>query len=99
MNKKLQRLRALFSEIRDVLVAEGESNWINGIDLIIRKIDSQDGDCAEKIKKVSETFESMYAGNGSFSDFMIWRDDFQERKKSNQYFEGLIDEVWSIFHP
>jgi len=39
----------------------------------------------------------MNAGNGSFSDFHIWREDFDERLKANTELSKITDAIWREF--
>jgi len=34
---------------------------------------------------------------GSFSDYCIWKEDFEERVRANQELYGLTDKLWRIF--
>ena len=39
----------------------------------------------------------MHGGMGSFSDYCIWKEDFEERVRANQELYGLTDKLWRIF--
>jgi hypothetical protein len=63
----LRRLKA-------ILISEGESNWVRGLQATIQAGESiQDSNMA--MKEMSSIYRSMHGGAGSFSDYFIWRDD------------------------
>jgi hypothetical protein len=39
----------------------------------------------------------MNAGNGSFSDFYIWRNEFTERIEANNEVTSLTESIWREF--
>ena len=39
----------------------------------------------------------MHGGARSFSDYFIWRDDFEQRKEANKAFEALSSRLWELF--
>jgi hypothetical protein len=97
---RAQRLLELFQRLRNVLVAEQEKNWSRGIDLIVDALmppfsDDEEVDAA--IRYAHQTFRSMLAGAGSFSDFFIWREDFDERVEANASFDRLKEDIFSTF--
>lgn len=89
----------VFSEIKRCLARENEENWIRGIDSILSRLDQPFEDPEEIrviIRDISMSFRNMRGGSGSFSDFMIWRDDFDERSVLNREFNALIDRAWTL---
>ena len=38
----------------------------------------------------------MNSGNGSFSDFFIWREDFNERVEANKVLKNLRNDITSL---
>jgi len=99
-NVKVQKLLALFKSLRDILIAESEENWVRGIDLIIEALmhsSPSERDVEEALRYAETTYKSMLGGNGSFSDFCVWRDDFDERVRENEKLEKIKNEIWDTF--
>uniref|UniRef100_UPI003318CEDF hypothetical protein n=1 Tax=Psychrobacter sp. TB20-MNA-CIBAN-0197 TaxID=3140453 RepID=UPI003318CEDF len=48
------------------------------------------------IKSIGNTYSFMNNGNGSFSDFYIWREDFDERVVENNKFIEIKDKIGSL---
>jgi hypothetical protein len=97
---KASNLLALFKTLRAILVAEGEGNWLRGIDLIIDALtppQSGERDFEEALRYAESTYKSMLGGSGSFSEFYIWRDDFDERVKENDMLEKIKNDIWDTF--
>lgn len=89
-----------FRKLKEILIRENESNWIRGIDAIIENIEwSVNEKCdAQYYYFVSscDTWKTMDKGNGSFSDYYIWRDDLDERVRLNMILEEIKDKIWDI---
>ncbi|MGA6111812.1 hypothetical protein ACPESL_13920, partial [Psychrobacter pocilloporae] len=53
-------------------------------------------DAKATIKSVGDTYSLMNSGNGSFSDFFIWREDFNERVEANKVLTKLRSDITSL---
>ena len=96
---KLVRLNELFIQMRDVLIQEHEDNWIRGINSILNQIDyslASNEDAKSTIRDIYYSYGSMNGGNGSFSDFYIWREDFDERVIENNNFMKIKNQISKI---
>ncbi|WP_201587700.1 hypothetical protein [Psychrobacter jeotgali] len=96
---KLVRLANLFNQIRDILIQENEDNWIRGISSILNRINyslENNENAKDTIKSIGNTYSFMNNGNGSFSDFYIWREDFDERVLENKNFMKIKNEISRI---
>ena len=96
---KLARLADLFTQIRDILIQENENNWIRGINSILNQINyslENNEKIKDTIKSIGNTYSFMNNGNGSFSDFYIWREDFDERVIENNNFMKIKNQISKI---
>ena len=96
---KLARLADLFTQIRDTLIQENESNWIRGINSILNQINyslASNEEAKSTIRDIYYSYSLMNRGNGSFSDFYIWREDFDQRVVENNKFIEIKDEIGSL---
>ena len=96
---KLARLADLFTQIRDILIQENENNWIRGINSILNQINyslASNEEAKSTIRDIYYSYSLMNRGNGSFSDFYIWREDFDERVIENNKFIKIKDEIGSL---
>ncbi len=88
-----------FEKIHDILLREKEDNWIKGINSIrdrLRAANTGDSNIEDIYKEVGTSYRYMNSGSGSFADFMVWRDDFDERQRFNQEFQTLADKAWKL---
>lgn len=80
---------------------ENEFNWIRGMEIIKHDlaciVDSNEVGADNKLEDAFDTWKSMHGGNGSFSDFYIWRDDFNEREKYNLNLNDIKGKIWETF--
>ena len=99
IDKQLTEIQTVLKEIIAMLHAEKEDNWIRAFEKMYRKINmaiSGEIDKANAIAYVRDTFDLIYRGNGSFSDYCIWRHDFDQCKVLNQKLEDLIDKLITL---
>lgn len=98
--QKAERLRQLFNCLLTILQREHEANWIRAIHLIVDQLNAADGmgkqELDATLQYVKDTYNSINKGMGSFSDFHIWRDDFEERRHLNQELAEILDEIWAL---
>jgi hypothetical protein len=97
---RAQRLRELFLELHAIMSAEHETNWIRGVGNIIAILGEADDDpsaARERIDEAHRSYRSMHAGNGSFSDFHIWRESFDERVRANAELTRVTEAIWREF--
>ena len=82
-----QKLLIEFLNLKNILINDGECNWIRGVLSIIEKlrisIHSQGVESATYCKEACDAWRLMFSGNGSFSDYHLWHDDYNERVKRN----------------
>ncbi|OLF34657.1 MULTISPECIES: hypothetical protein [unclassified Psychrobacter] len=98
MNNKnrLIELNNYFIELRKILIQENENNFIRGIDVILNRIQhslNYDENAKATIESVGDTYSFMNSGNGSFSDFFIWRENFDERVEVNEVLIELRNKI------
>lgn len=90
----------LFNELKKIMIRENENNWIRGINLIIEALTPPDyggkGSSDEAVRYVETTYRNMISGNGSFSDFFIWHDDFDDREKANKELDRVRADIWTL---
>ncbi|MEK6219390.1 MAG: hypothetical protein N2B01_00685 [Psychrobacter cryohalolentis] len=96
---KLTELNYYFLKLREILLQEDEHNYIRGINVIINRIQyslEYNEDAKATIKSVGDTYSFMNSGNGSFSDFFIWKEDFNERVEANKVLTKLRSDITSV---
>lgn len=98
--QKSNDLLKLFKELKQIMINENEINWVHGVDLIIEALTPPHhggkGSVDEAVKYVEANYRNMVSGNGSFSDFFIWRDDFYEREKANKKLDSVRADIWNL---
>ena len=89
-----------FKKLRDILISEKEINWIRGVESIIEKLEWSNGNRCDDpecfFNSACDTWKTMDKGNGSFSEYFIWRDDFDERVRLNKIYQKIKDNIWDI---
>ena len=94
-SEKVIESLACLRRMKEVMIQEGESNWIDGLQCAIQAGESAN-DSKQALKEMSSIYRSMHGGAGSFSDYFIWRDDFDQRKEANKAFEALSSRLWEL---
>ena len=93
---RAERLRQLFLALHAIMSAEGEEKWIRGVRGIIAVLAEAEANpnlAPDRIAEARQTYRSMNAGNGSFSDFHVWRDSIHDRVKANSELSGLTEAI------
>ena len=89
------------NKIIEIMEGENESNWIRAMKIIknhlAETVTSNEVNEIENLKAAFDIWRVIHAGNGSFSDFYIWRDDFNERENQNLNFENIKTNIWEAF--
>ncbi len=100
----IQRLAAIkktLGSIVQMLSLEEECNWIKSFKrsygYVCAAIDAEVSD-QEALFHMKDHISSIWKGNGSFSDFHIWRDDFDERCQINDEFSLLINHLRELLN-
>ncbi|WP_201594338.1 hypothetical protein [Psychrobacter vallis] len=96
---ELIKLDVLFNKLKIILLQENEDNFIRGINSILNMIQfslEYNENAKATIKSVGNTYFFMNSGNGSFSDFFIWREDFNERVEANKILTNLRNDITSL---
>ncbi|SET18970.1 hypothetical protein [Thorsellia anophelis] len=102
MNKqfvvKCEKLLFLFTSLSIILKSENETNWSLGVNNIISQLTPPNyGELLDPYKafqSVSSMYRLMEGGYGSFSDFYVWREDFDTRKKLNEELNMIKEKIW-----
>lgn len=91
-----------FLKLKFILLKEGDSNWLRGILAIIEKLElslnNNESQSVDYLRDACDTWKTMYKGNGSFSDYYIWHDDFEQRVKLNKPLDSIRENIWSIIN-
>lgn len=95
---KIILLYDLFIQLKKIMVKENENNWIHAINNIINYLLSNKNAKDENyiVNEVRKKLQSIYGGMGSFSDYYIWRDNYEERVKENEKLDSILDQIWTI---
>jgi hypothetical protein len=96
-DKVIDRLILLFTELTEIMENNQENNWIRGVKGCLNTLKSQDySNDKIKLNEVKSIYKTMYAGYGSFSDYSLWKDDYDERIKANKRLDKIRNEIWNI---
>lgn len=82
MSNFLQKYGDFSVEIQRRLIVELQQVIVSDLDYSI------------KVTEIVRKFRQLYPPKGGLSDFIIWRNDFNERKKINQEFNDIGNQIW-----
>jgi len=89
------KLIILFSELSEILENDNEENWIRRIQECLSILQSKEEiNDRKKLSEVKSIYYSINAGYSGFSEYFIWREDFDERIKANERLDEIRDEIW-----
>lgn len=88
-------LLELFLAIYRTMERENDTQWLRAFEGIVAGL-QQDEDDKEAVLNAFYAYDSIMGGAGSFSDYMIWRDDPYTMRAVNAPFEALLDRSWKV---
>ncbi len=89
-----EQLRLLFQRLRQIMQAEGESNWIAGVEAILERLNDHVSE--ERWREVQSLYKTMHRGASTFSDYHVWRDDFDARLEANRELDSIRQRIWTL---
>jgi hypothetical protein len=87
--------RLLLEELKTILQAEGEMNWINGILAAIHCL--EDPDVERGYAEAKSIYKTMIGGHGAFSDYYIKREEFEIQRQANARLDDIRNKLWQLF--
>ena len=79
----------LVLELEKLLQAQGERNHIRGVTAVRQALESR------RLADARSIYRTLCGGNGTFSDYNIWHDDFHTRSRLNEPLDRLRDQLWA----
>lgn len=92
MSSNEASIEELLLQLESLLRARGEQNWVRGVTAVRVALASADG-----MEGARSIYASMNRGAGSFADYNVWVEDFDERVELNQPLDRLRAELWQRF--
>jgi hypothetical protein len=93
----IDKLVILFSELSEILENDNEKHWTRRIKECLRILQSKEVlNDKTKLTEVKSIYHSIHIGYSGFSEYFLWREDFDERVKANKMLDEIRDEIWNI---
>jgi hypothetical protein len=70
----------------------------NNIIMIDETLKNDAADLKATFLEIGRSYQSMYPPRGGLTDFFVWRDDFEERRKANQPLDQIKENLKNIFN-
>ncbi|CCW29437.1 hypothetical protein ABLA30_18500 [Xenorhabdus nematophila] len=97
-----KKLRTLFLSLWEIMRVNGGGNWIKGIENVITLLTPPTyggtNDAQSAIEDARRAYGSMFGDYGGFSEYFIWRDDFNERLKANEALDKIKNDINDTFN-
>jgi hypothetical protein len=96
----IKELEVLFKELIAILNKYGDSTVSNQkriVENTICIIVSNTIQDDKKIIEIERNYKMLYPARGGLSEFYIWDNDFEKRKKLNEPLDKVRKELWRIF--
>ena len=89
-------LNSLFMRLDAILVEEGADAWMVGaVESCASLLDGSDS--AATLSACASLWKELETARpGGFSEWFVWREDFQERRVANAPFEEVKKRIWEI---
>lgn len=83
-----------FVDLIEIMNRDGERNWIRGIKDIHEDLQMNN----KPLSEIAYSYRLMNSGNGSFSEYFVWKEEIDERIKANDYLNKLTKQIWDILN-
>lgn len=94
MNIKL--ILTLFKELKEYLRKYGDNSILNSYKILSRTIEVLDSEeCDNKEGYIVHAYKLLYPGKGALSEFYIWENDAEKRKRLNESLDRIHNELWN----
>jgi len=96
-NSTLDEIKDLLEELLAMIEAEGDEYKFRGFGEALKMADAATED-PEIARELGNRIVSMFRGfgSGTFNDYGIWRDDFEERRALNSRLEELSNRLYEL---
>lgn len=94
----LEKIKSLFVDLEKYLKKYGDNSIFASYKIVKNTVEIISSDeCDDtKIQLVISNYKKLFPGKGALSEFYVWDNDFETRKKLNEPFEAIHNELWSI---
>ncbi|WP_290931261.1 hypothetical protein [Hyphomonas sp.] len=92
--EKTREAEALLSRLHDMLVEQGERNWIRGVEAARSELASGTDVGYENAKSI---YFTMVKGGRGFAEYNVWDDDEEIRIRTNRSLDEIREALWQIF--
>lgn len=95
----LKELEKLFQKLLFILDKHGDGTIKIQKRIVKNTLDIIRSDMSDykKVIKVKKNYQNLYPARGGLSEFYIWRDNFEERKRLNEPLDKIRERLWQIF--
>ena len=94
----LEKAKKLFSELEEYLNEYVDYSICSSYKIVKSTVAVLISDEKEDVKKqfLIQSYKSLYTGRGGLTEFCIWDNDFETRKKLNEPLTRIRKELWVI---
>lgn len=94
----IKKIENLFIELESYLKKYGNPSIYASYKIVKSTVEILSSDVSDSIKRqmVIKNYKKLFPGKGALSEFYVWDNDLETRKKINEPFENIHNELWSL---
>lgn len=94
----LEKIKKLFIELENYLKKYGNPSIHASYRIVKYTVEILSSDESDNMKSqtVIKSYKKIFPGKGALSEFYVWDNDFETRKKINLPFENIHNELWNL---
>lgn len=94
----LKRIKALFVDLKIYLQNYGGDSIKASYRILNNTIAMLESEQEDNLKKqiILRNYKALFFPKSELSEFYVWNDDFNTRKKLNEDFEKIHNELWNL---
>ena len=93
-----EKIKMLYVNLKNILIVYGDGSNMPQYKIVKLLIDilSSNENNEEKLEKIIHNYKMLFPAKGGLTEFYIWDDDFETRRKLNEQLNFIRDSLWSI---
>lgn len=95
--ERLAEAERTIESIRAILIHERAPQFLTAFQTMLRCARELATEPERALDEMSRIYSSLQGGYGTFSDLVLWREDFAERKEVNTQFDELKSRLSQLF--
>lgn len=94
----IEKIKSLYIELEKYLKQYGNNSILPSYKIVKSTVELLSSNENDEVKKqiAVASYKKLFPGKGALSDFFVWDNDYETRKKINKPFEKTHNMLWEL---